>query len=125
MLVIGEVAFSAEPMAEPLPGAACRAGMLNRPKTKAISVAINVLFMWFAPLLALILGRTFPLEFATGPFKSERADHRVPGDYRSSVGLPSASFGSQRPHPLPALNRGRADLVPPQSFSSRSKAMDS
>ena len=47
----GEVDLSADPIAAPLVGAACKTGMLNRPKTKAISVAISVLFISLFPSL--------------------------------------------------------------------------
>jgi hypothetical protein len=35
--------LTAEPTAQPFAGAACTAGMLKRPKNKAISVAISTL----------------------------------------------------------------------------------
>jgi hypothetical protein len=39
--LIGEIALTAEPTAQPLAGAACKTGMLKRPKNKAIKYSLH------------------------------------------------------------------------------------
>jgi hypothetical protein len=46
------MASAVEPIAAPLDGAACNAGMLKRPKNKAISVPIIILCIRFASIPA-------------------------------------------------------------------------
>jgi hypothetical protein len=47
--LIGEIALTADPTAQPFAGAACEAGMLKRPKNKAISDAISILCIELPP----------------------------------------------------------------------------